>query len=189
MRRFSRVFVRVIITAEDDQTLRAAAEDSTSTPSIVIGRVEGGIERYLSENDTPDGRRGAIVQFWGGLDGSKPIQDSIRRFETELSYRIRQDILVKPFTAVFDNLKDSVGRIDTMERIGHCGDGYEWEEEKGGRKMINIPIMIPDFRIERFLGYSMGVMGETFGICAVQRDLFLKQEEKHWNRYAKLRVS
>ncbi|MBS7622067.1 formylmethanofuran--tetrahydromethanopterin N-formyltransferase [Candidatus Bathyarchaeota archaeon] len=159
---FEGVFVRVIVTAEDEWTLRRAAEDSTSTPSIVIGRVEGGIERFISENDTPDGRRGVIIQFWGGLDRIRPMRDSVKRFEVELSYRIRQDILVKPFTAVFDNSRNPAGWIDTMERIGHCGDGLEWEEEFRGRRMINIPIMTPDFRIERYLGYSTGVMGGNF---------------------------
>jgi formylmethanofuran--tetrahydromethanopterin N-formyltransferase len=159
---FEGVFVRLLITAEDDETLRAAVEDSTSTPSVVIGRVEGGIERFVSEKDTPDGRKGAIVQFWAGLDPFKPMSDSVKRFEIELSYRIRQDILVKPFTSVFNSLEDPVGQIDTMERIGHCGDGFEWEEEYRGRKMINIPIMIPDFRIERHLGYGLGVMGGNF---------------------------
>ncbi|MGQ9543631.1 MAG: formylmethanofuran--tetrahydromethanopterin N-formyltransferase [Candidatus Bathyarchaeia archaeon] len=171
---FEGIFVRVIVTAEDDEILRAAAEDSTSTPSIVIGRVEGGVEKYLSEKETPDGRRGVILQFWGGLDSSKPLHDSVKRFEVELSYRIRQDILVKPFTSVFDAAMNPVGKIDTMNRIGHCGDGFEWEEEFKGRKMINIPIMVPDFRIERYLGYGLGVMGGNFWyMCSTKEALFM----------------
>ncbi len=170
---FEGVFVRIIVTAEDDETLKAAADDSTSTPSIVIGRVEGGIEEFISNEDTPDGRKGAIIQFWGGIDTSKPLQDSIKKFEVELSYRIRQDILVKPFTAVFNALEDSVGQIDTMERVGHCGDGFEWEEEYRGRRIINIPIMIPNFRIERYLGYNLGVMGGNFWyMCRSKKAVF-----------------
>ena len=34
-------FARVIVTADDEETLHKAAEDSTATPSIVIGRTEG----------------------------------------------------------------------------------------------------------------------------------------------------
>lgn len=170
---FEGIFVRIIITAENEQTVRRAAEDSASTPSIVIGRVEGGIERFISENDTPDGRKGVIVQFWGGLDRSKSLQDSVKKFEIELSYRIRQDILVKPFTAIFNALKSPIGQIDTMERIGHCGDGFEWEEDFKGRRMINVPIMTPDFRIERYLGYSTGVMGGNFWyMCKTKKAVF-----------------
>ena len=170
---FEGIFTRIIITAENEQTVKRAAEDCTSTPSIVIGRVEGGIERFVSENDTPDGRKGVLVQFWGGLDRSKPLQDSVKKFEIELSYRIRQDILVKPFTAVFNALENSTGQIDTMERIGHCGDGFEWEEDLKGRRMINVPIMVPDFRIERYLGYSTGVMGGNFWyMCKTKKAVF-----------------
>ncbi|MGB9676784.1 MAG: formylmethanofuran--tetrahydromethanopterin formyltransferase, partial [Candidatus Bathyarchaeales archaeon] len=46
---FAGIYTRVIITADDEETLRKAAEDATATPSIVIGRVEGGIENWLSE--------------------------------------------------------------------------------------------------------------------------------------------
>ena len=39
--------------------------------------------------------------------------------------------------------------------------------------MINIPIMIPDFRIERYLGYSMGVMGGNFWyMCSTKKSVF-----------------
>lgn len=159
---FEGLYSRVLVTAEDKDILRAAAEDSTSTPSIVIGRVEGGIETYVNPRDTPDRRVGAILQFWGGLDNKKPLQYSLDKFETELSYRIRQDILVKPFTAVFDALKNANGKLDMMERIGHCGDGFEREITLYDRHMISIPIMVPDFLIESSLGYAKGIMGANF---------------------------
>ncbi|MCW4042346.1 MAG: formylmethanofuran--tetrahydromethanopterin N-formyltransferase [Candidatus Bathyarchaeota archaeon] len=170
---FEGIFIRIVLTAEDLETLKAAAEECTSTPSIVIGRVEGGIEKYLSEKETPDGRNGVIIQFWGGLDPSKPLEDSVKKFEIELSYRIRQDILVKPFTSIFNALDDPIGHIDTMERIGHCGDGFEWEEDLNGRRIINVPIMVPDFRIERYLGYRRGVMGGNFWyMCSTKEAVF-----------------
>jgi len=90
---FQGIYCRVIVTADDQETLRRAAEDATATPSIVIGRVEGGIEKWLSEEETPDKRKGALLQFWGGIDPKKPLSNSLEKFETELSYRIRQDIL------------------------------------------------------------------------------------------------
>jgi formylmethanofuran--tetrahydromethanopterin N-formyltransferase len=159
---FEGIFCRVIVTADYEETLRKAAEDATATPSIVIGRVEGGIEKWLSEEETPDKRKGAILQFWGGIDPKKPFSESVKKFEIELSYRIRQDILVKPFTAVFDALPNAEGKMDMMERVGHCGDKYEWEEKLHGRQMIILPIMVPDFKIERHLGYAKGVMGANF---------------------------
>jgi len=159
---FDGLYCRIIVTADEEEVLRGAAEDATATPSIVIGRVEGGIERWLSEDETPDGRLGALLQFWGGIDEKKPLEESVKKFEVELSYRIRQDILVKPFTAVFDASINPIGRMDMMKRVGHCGDGYEWEENFHGRRMIVVPIMVPDFKIERYIGYGKGVMGANF---------------------------
>jgi len=159
---FEGLYSRVTITADDEEVLRKAATQATATPSIVIGRIEGGIEKWLSERETPDQRKGVIIQFWGGINKRKPLSAVIRSFETEMSYRIRQDILVKPFTAVFDSHPNPEGKIDTMERIGHCGDGYEWVERLHGRDMIVVPLMVPDFKIERHLGYGRGVMGGNF---------------------------
>lgn len=156
---FEGVYTRVIVTADDEETLRKAAEDATATPSIVIGRIEGGIEKWLSEEETPDNRKGVILQFWGGIDPKKPFSESLIKFEKELSYRIRQDILVKPFTALFNAVTKAEGKMDMMERVGHCGDGYEWVEERHGRKVIIVPIMVPDFIIERYIGYAHGIMG------------------------------
>ena len=171
---FEGIYCRVAVTADDEETLRKAALHATATPSIVIGRIEGGMERWLSEKETPDGRKGVILQFWGGIDSKKPFSDSLKKFEIELSYRIRQDILVKPFTAVFDALQNPLGKIDMMERVGHCGDGYEWEEKRYNRQVIIVPIMVPDFIIERFLGYARGVMGANFWIMCKPKEAVME---------------
>jgi formylmethanofuran--tetrahydromethanopterin N-formyltransferase len=175
---FTGIFCRVIVTADDARTLRSAAEDSTATPSVVIGRVEGGVEKWLSEKETPDHRKGAILQFWGATDHKTSLADSLKKFETELSYRIRQDILVKPFTAVFDALPNAEGKLDMMARVGHCGDGYEWVERCYGREVIVVPIMVPDFIIERYVGYAHGVMGANFWVMCKTKKALKKAGEK-----------
>ncbi len=175
---FAGIFCRVIVTADDDDTLRQAAEDSTSTPSVVIGRTEGGIEKYLTQNETPDKRVGAILQFWGEINPKKTFQESLNKFETELAYRIRQDILVKPFTAVFDALPNPEGKLDMMEKVGHCGDGFEWIEKRHGREVIVVPLMVPDFVIERCLGYSHGVMGGNFWVMCTTKHALKTAGEK-----------
>ncbi|MEM2028741.1 MAG: formylmethanofuran--tetrahydromethanopterin N-formyltransferase [Candidatus Bathyarchaeia archaeon] len=167
---FEGLYFRILVTASDKRILIKAAEDATATPSTVIGRIEGGIERWVPKNETPDGRLGVILQFWSGIDERKPVEEAVRRFYRELSYRIRQDILVKPFTSVFDACPNPIGKVDTLELIGHCGDGYEWIERRYGREMIIVPIMVPDFKIERFLGYGRGVMGGNFWyMCRTKR--------------------
>ncbi|MBC7089747.1 MAG: formylmethanofuran--tetrahydromethanopterin formyltransferase, partial [Methanobacteriaceae archaeon] len=138
--------VRAIVTAHDKETLKKAAYDATSTPAAVIGRLESGVESFIDKDMTPDSRHGAILQFYFALDNMK-------KFEVELSYRIRQDILVKPFTSLFDASLKPEGYIDMMRHVGHCGDGYEWIETIYGRNMIIVPIGVPDFKIEARLGY------------------------------------
>jgi len=167
---FEGIYARVIITADDEVILKKAAEDSTSTPSVVIGRIEGGVEKWLHELETPDKRKGAVLQFWGAIRSGKTFEESVQRFETELSYRIRQDILVKPFTAVFDALDQAEGKMDMMLRIGHCGDGFEWIENRLGKEIIIVPLMVPDFIIERYLGFARGIMGANFWIMCETKE-------------------
>jgi len=159
---FDGLYFRILITADNEATLKRAAQDSTTTPSVVVGRTDAGVESYVGKAGTPDGRLGAILQFWTGFDEKTPFDKTIEKFYKEFSYRVRQDILVKPFTAVFDSCSEPVGKVDAMERIGHCGDGYEWVEKRYGREMIIVPIMVPDFQIERYLGYGRGITGGNF---------------------------
>jgi formylmethanofuran--tetrahydromethanopterin N-formyltransferase len=167
---FDGIVARVIVTADNLEVLRKAAEDATATPAIVIGRIEGGIEKTLNKQETPDGRRGAILQFWGGIDENKPLEESVKKFEAELSSRIRQDILVKPFTAVFDTLPNADGKMGMMERVGHCGDGYEWTEQRYEKDVIVVPLMVSNFLIENELGYARGIMGANFWyMCKTKR--------------------
>ncbi len=172
------LYFRVLVTANDKITLKRAAQDATATPSVVVGRVDGGIERYVDNVETPDRREGVILQFHCGLDDKKPLKETIEKFYKEFSYRIRQDILVKPFTSIFDACQNPVGKIDAMERIGHCGDGYEWIEKCYGREMIIVPIMVPDFRIEHYLGYGRGVSGGNFWYMCHTKNAVIKAGRK-----------
>jgi formylmethanofuran--tetrahydromethanopterin N-formyltransferase len=174
---FDGLFCRVMITAKDETRLKRAAYGSTALPMVAVGRTEGGVEKWLQPAETLDGRLGAMVQFWGGIDESKPFESSLRKFIKEVSYRIRQEILVEPTTCVFNSL-DSSTKFDVMDTVGHCGDGYEWEEEHAGRRMINVPIMMPSFRIERHLGHGIGVSGGNLWLMCQDEDSALKAGDK-----------
>ncbi len=149
---FDGLYTRAIITAKNRQYLERAAFGATALPSTVVGRTEGGIERWLTSDETPDGRPGALVQVWGSW------RKDTKKFEHELSLRIRQGVLVIPTTAVYSAL-DSGGTLDMMEKIGHCGDGFEEVKTIHGRNMISIPLMMGDFLIERYMGREKGIMG------------------------------
>jgi formylmethanofuran--tetrahydromethanopterin N-formyltransferase len=174
---FEGLYCRIIITAKDYTRLKRAAYGCTALPMVVVGRTEGGVEKWLNSQQTPDKRLGALVQFWGGIDESKPFEASLKKFVKEVSYRIRQEILVEPTTCVFNAL-ESDKKFDVMDTVGHCGDGYEWEEEYFGRRVINIPLMMPSFRIERYLGYGIGVSGGNVWFMCRDEDSALKAGDK-----------
>jgi len=174
---FDGLYCRIIITAKDETRLKRAAYGSTALPMGVVGRGEGGVEKWLKPTETPDRRIGAVVQFWSGVSESKPFEASLKKFIKESSYRIRQEILVEPTTCVFNAL-ESDKKFDTMDTVGHCGDGYEWEEEYYRRRVINIPLMMPGFRIERYLGYDIGVSGGNVWLMCRDEDSALKTGDK-----------
>ncbi len=167
---FEGIFVRMLITAKNERYLRKAALGSTCLPSTVVGRTEGGVEAWLDSSETPDGRPGAIVQVWGSAAGK------LEKFEYELSLRIRQGILVVPTTRIF-NAFESETKIDTMPRVGHCGDGYEWVEERFGREMINVPLMMGEWLIEHYLGVGRGVAGGNLWFFCTSEEAALEAGE------------
>ena len=124
---FSGLYSRLLITADNKKLLKKAAYNSTALPLTVLGESEGGVEKWLTEDETPDHRLGAIIQIW--VLNSKNAPELLER---EIGKRLRQGTLVVPTTAVF-NATDSNSYIDTMDKIGHCGDGYETVVEHCGR--------------------------------------------------------
>jgi formylmethanofuran--tetrahydromethanopterin N-formyltransferase len=175
---FEGLFARICITAKDEKRLKRAAYGVTALPSTVFGEAEGGIEKWLNEHETPDSRKGAMVQLWVNYDKD---EDAAKKLEYEISKRIRQGILVVPTTSVFNAFSSdlcSEGQIDTLDRIGHCGDGYETIEQRFGRKVIVVPIMMGEFLVERFLGYKKGVMGGNLWFLCANLEAALEAGEK-----------
>lgn len=176
------LFSRFIITAErgltlEDTTspfieydpLRFAAYRSTSTPAIVVGRTEAGIERWLRENETPDGRQGVVIQCWGAYDKQKPLEEQVNKFNKEMSLRIRQDILSASggTTRIFgwpEPGKKPLYVIDNRKRVGDCGGGDETFPEEYGRNVINVPLMMEDFKIDKTMECRIGISGANLQI-------------------------
>ncbi|MEM3047111.1 MAG: thermosome subunit beta [Candidatus Bathyarchaeia archaeon] len=73
-----------------------------------------------------------------------------------------------------------------MERIGHCGDGYEWVEQRYSREMIIVPIMVSDFQIERYLGYGRGVIGGNFWYMCRTKRAVMKAGRKALNAISQI---
>ena len=169
---FDGYFCRLIVTAKNEKYLKKAIYNATALPSSVFGKSEAGIERFLTERETPDGRIGAIIQIWVPYK-----RNCWKLLQEELGWRIRQGILVVPTTRVFNAL-DSGDLIDTWIKVGRCGDGYEFEEERFGRRMINIPIMFGEFLIERYIYARRGIMGGNLWFMCKDEESALRISEK-----------
>ena len=154
---FEGLVVQIMITARDAEFLTRAANAFTALPSTVFGDAEGGIVKWLSKEETIDGRLGAIAELWVTGTGTK----AQAKFYEQLGRRLRQGILVVPTTAVFDYYPTNVEtKFNMMDNVGHCGDGYEEILNKFNRNLISVPIMMGhDFLIEEELSYSKGIMG------------------------------
>jgi formylmethanofuran--tetrahydromethanopterin N-formyltransferase len=172
---FDGLYSRLVVTAKNRGLLSKAVNSFSALPSTVFNKSEGGVEKWLERKETPDNRPGAVVQLWIN-QGS----NAVANLEYELGWRIRQGVLVMPTTRVF-NAIDSENKIDTMERIGHCGDGYEEVREEFGGSVISIPLMMGDFIIERYLGYASGIMGGNLWFFCDSQDSALRVGEKAVN--------
>ncbi|MEE8168155.1 MAG: formylmethanofuran--tetrahydromethanopterin N-formyltransferase [Candidatus Hydrothermarchaeales archaeon] len=177
---FDGLFSRILITARDVKRLRKAALSATALPSTVFDESEGGVEKWVEKDETPDKRKGAIAQIWVNYGKNAP-----EKLEHEVAKRIRQGVLVVPTASVFNALK-SAERFDAMEKIGHCGDGYETLETRFGREVINIPLMMGEFLIERYLGYAKGVMGGNIWFFCETQDAALEVGDKAVEAVAKI---
>lgn len=150
---FDGIYSRFVVTAKHKWLLKRAAYGATSLPSTVFGESEGGVEKWLPPSETPDGRIGAICQVW--VQKTKNFMNTLMR---EMGKRLRQGVLVVPTTRVF-NATNGNTKFDAEINVGRCGDGYEWEEELWGRRVIRVPIMFGEFIIERYIGYAEGIAG------------------------------
>lgn len=170
---FDGLYARLLITARDMKRLKKAAYNSTALPCTVFGESEGGVEKFLSAQETPDRRLGAVIQVWVGCG-----RNALEKLEKELGKRIRQGILVVPTTRLFDYQSKGEMVIDAMKNVGHCGDGYEWIENRFGRRMINIPLMMGEFLIEEKINAAYGIMGGNIWILAETEEAALEAGDK-----------
>ena len=169
---FEGLVARLCVTANDERRLRQAVNGATALPCTVFGESEGGVERWLLEQDTPDGRTGAVIQIWVNYGPG-----ATQKLEYELAKRVRQGILVVPTTSIFNAL-DAIEVIDMMAKVGHCGDGYETVEHRFGREVIVVPIMMGEFVIERAIGYQRGVMGGNLWLFCISLESALEAGER-----------
>lgn len=166
---FTMRLARVVVTGRSLRWVRAAALKLTGFATSVIGcKVEAGIERELSPNETPDGRPGtSVLLMTMGKD------DLAKR----LIERVGQTVLTCPTTACYDGLPDASDRIGVGSALRFFGDGFQVSKVIAGERFWRIPVMEGEFLCQEKFGMLKGVGGGNFLILARSADAALAAAE------------
>lgn len=149
---------RLIVTAANEKWARAAARSAVGFATSVIGcRLEAGLDRFLPEDETPDGRPGlSLLLFTRDKDG----------LEDRLVDRIGQCVLTCPTTACWDGLPGAAERTQAGKRVSYFGDGHQESGERFGRTVWAVPVYEGAFLVEESFGMQPAVGGGNFLILA-----------------------
>jgi formylmethanofuran--tetrahydromethanopterin N-formyltransferase len=166
---FAMRMARIVITGRSLRWVRAAALKLTGFATSVIGcKVEAGVERELSPNETPDGRPGTSVLL---MTMSK---DDLGK---RLIERVGQTVLTCPTTACYDGLPDAPDRVGVGSALRFFGDGFQGSKVIGGERFWRIPVMEGEFLVQEKFGMLKGVGGGNFLILARTADAALSAAE------------
>jgi formylmethanofuran--tetrahydromethanopterin N-formyltransferase len=165
---FRSIYAEVLITARDRTWLDHAVNAATgNASSSILCDCEAGLDRYVS--DTPDGRPGAVVQF----HVPRFRKDRAEALERSLLVRLSQNVLTCPTTACF-NLLDEPTFFKLGRKIAFFGDGYQFRDERFGRRVWVIPILSGEFVLDRRFGYRDGLMGGNLWFLGTTADAALE---------------
>jgi formylmethanofuran--tetrahydromethanopterin N-formyltransferase len=152
-------YVRLIVTAHDEFWLNEAVRAATGYASSIIAcDAEAGLERWLTADETPDGRPGAAIWMFGFSKES---------LAPAVANRVGQSIMTCPTTAVFDGLPAAEERMPLGKQIRYFGDGFQKSKQLAGRRYWRIPVMDGEFLVQEYLGVEKGIGG---GNLIVQSD-------------------
>jgi formylmethanofuran--tetrahydromethanopterin N-formyltransferase len=156
---FPMTAARLIVTAETPNWALTAGQVASGYASSVIGcDVEAGIEKWLTPEETPDGRPGvSLLMFAFNRDGLQKAAIN----------RVGQCILTCPTTACYNGLplvKDKTIRIGGNLRF--FGDGWQISKKLDGVRYWRLPVMDGEFLCEDVFGTVKGVGGGNFLILA-----------------------
>ncbi|MDF1556804.1 MAG: formylmethanofuran--tetrahydromethanopterin N-formyltransferase [ANME-2 cluster archaeon] len=169
---------RVLITGATEHWALVAAKEATGFGTSVIHcPAEGGIEKIVGGDETPDGRPGVYILIctfgFKGLEG-------------QLMSRLGDCVLPAPTAHMYNGLPDAEKQFDTGGKLKFFGDGMEEEIEVGGRRAYRIPMMEGDFITEHSIGAVTGIAGGNFFILADNQMAALAAAESAVDAIAKV---
>jgi formylmethanofuran--tetrahydromethanopterin N-formyltransferase len=155
-------YARLIVTAHDDYWLKAAAAAFCGyATSIIACDAEAGVERWLSSEETLDGRPGAAILVFGFAP------DSLGK---AIANRTGQCLMTCATSAVYDGLPEAAERMPLGKHLRFFGDGYQKSKLIDSRRYWRIPVMDGEFVVEDKLGVEKGVGGGNIIVQAARMD-------------------
>lgn len=141
---------RLVITAHRAEWARHAAVSTTGfATSVIACGCEAGIERELTEAETPDGRPGVAVLLFA-MSG-KELARQVER-------RVGQCVLTCPTTAVFAGLAEGEP-IALGRNLRFFGDGWQIAKLIGGKRYWRVPVMDGEFVAEETTAMTKAAVG------------------------------
>ena len=152
---FRSIYAEVLITARDRRWLDHAVSSATgNASSTILCDCEAGLDRYLADAETPDGRPGAIVQF----HVPRFRKDRVESLERSLLVRLSQNVLTCATASCFCP-EPGENRYKLGRKIAFFGDGYQRRAVRHGRRVWVVPTLGGEFVIDRRFGWHEGLMG------------------------------
>ena len=148
---FKMYFVRLLITADDSFWLDAAIREATGySASVIACDAETGIERFLTAEETPDGRLGVALLMFGS---------SVESLTKAVINRVGQCVMTCPSTAVFNGSGETEQKVPLGKNLRFFGDGYQKSKQVDEIRFWRIPVMDGEFLVEESVGVAAGIAG------------------------------
>lgn len=171
---FRSIYGEILITARNDKWLghcvNAVAGHASST---IMCDCEAGVAQWLTAEQTPDGRPGAVVQF----HVPRFRKDRREHLEKVMMARIAQNVLTCPTARCFNRL-DTEDYFKLGRKIAFFGDRHQFRDLRFGEKGWVVPILGGEFFLSRRFGYRDGVMGGNLWFFGRDESVALEAAER-----------
>ncbi len=134
---------------------------------------EAGVAQYITADQTPDGRVGAVVQF----HVPRFRKDRREHLEKVLMARISQNALTCPTIRCFNRL-DTADYFKLGRKIALFGDGHQFRDVRFGQAGWVVPVLGGEFFLTRRFGFHYGVMGGNLWFFGASEDAAIEAAEK-----------
>ena len=148
---------RLIVTGDDVDWARTAAEAATGFATSIIGcGCEAGTNELASDEQTPDGRPGVAVLMF---------TTSRKSMEDQLVKRVGQAVMTSATSACYNGLAADE-KLKVGGKLRYFGDGFQRSKLLDGRRLWRVPVMDGEFVVEESFGVVKGVGGGNFFMMA-----------------------